>query len=163
MRASDSGSLQALVGRREIAELGAISPSMAWEGLPLCCKFPGGAGYGDGPDDNEKVSRREEWIVSRHEGPGVFPVEVGCGRRHGEEQQPDREDKRIHLPKAPAKLVLGLPIVLARLAFVPQREIDDATFAVEPLLRHRPAWVDGGRRGIRHGLVIVTNGAHSHS
>jgi hypothetical protein len=163
MRASDSGSLQALVGRREIAELGAISPSMAWEGLPLCCTFPGGARYGDGPDDNEKVPRREEWIVSRYEGPGVFPVEVGRGRRHGEEQQPDREDKRIHLPKAPAKLVLGLPIVLARLAFVPQREIDDATFAVEPLLRHRPARVDGGRRGIRHDLVIVANGAHSHS
>ena len=40
-------------------------------------------------------------------------------------------------------------------------EIDGATFAAEPLLRCRPAEVDGDRRGIRSGLVVVANGVHS--
>jgi hypothetical protein len=87
---------------------------------------------------------------------------MGRSSRHSEEHYPDREHKRIYLPKAPAKLVIDLSILLRRLAGVFRQEIDGATFAAELLLRCRLAGADEGRPGTRGGKIIVASGAHSH-
>jgi len=84
-------------------------------------------------------------------------VEVGhCHCRHSQEQQRDCANRLLLPPKAPAKLVRGLPAV-----FVPGQEIDEETFGAEPS-RRRPAGADGVRPGFRGGVVIVANGARSH-
>jgi hypothetical protein len=117
---------------------------------------------GNGPDDDQKLPHCEEWIVTRYEGPGVFPVEVGRDSRHSQEQQPDRADTRILPPKAPAKLV-GVPTVLRRLLFVPGQEIEHATLGEERFLCSRPVRADGVRRGFCGPPVIVSSSAGSHS
>jgi hypothetical protein len=108
------------------------------------------------------VQRRDERIVGRWEGPSVVPVETGQRCRRRQEQEPDRDDKRILPPKASAQLVVDPPVELCGLVSLRVGEIDDAELAVKPILRYRPAGTAGSRFDIRGGLIIVADSAHSY-